>query len=359
MNSIEQLRKWCNGIWLAKTDPEASVRLLAIDSRNIEDPAASLFVALKTPLRDGHSYIPDAWQKGVCNFLVSNDVDTTAIKGANIIKVNDTLTALQQIAANHRKQFNIPVIGITGSNGKTMIKEWLYQLLSDKYNMVRSPKSYNSQLGVPLSVWEMNSTHQLGVFEAGISQPGEMENLERIIQPTLGLFTNIGEAHSEGFMNMRQKINEKLNLFRNAKQLVYCHDHGELNQCIVQYMHQVKGGKTEVPLQLFTWSQKQDADLRITSITKIQTNTSIRALYQGGETDITIPFTDDASVENAIHCWCIMLLLGVEQQEIKEQMLRLQQVSMRMELRHGINDCTVINDAYNSDLTSLQLICCR
>ncbi len=355
MNNIEQLRKWCIGAWLAKEQADAEIAELAIDSRSLEQPANALFIALRTPLRDGHIFLQDAWQKGVRNFLVSQPADSTLLPHSNIIQVKDTLVALQKIAAAHRKQFNIPVIGITGSNGKTVIKEWLYQLLSGKYNAVRSPKSYNSQLGVPLSVWLMNEAQQLAIFEAGISQPGEMENLERIIQPTIGLFTNIGEAHSEGFMNSRQKINEKLILFRHAKQLVYCHDHAELNQCIVQYMHQVKGGRSEEPLQLFTWSQKQDADLRIYGIDKIGGKTTIQGLHKGKEISISIPFSDDASIENAIHCWCIMLLLNVDHEEIKTQMAQLQQVSMRLELKHGINGCTVINDSYNSDLTSLQL----
>jgi alanine racemase len=299
--------------------------------------------------------LQDAWHKGVRNFLVSQQVENTLLPESNIVQVKDTLVALQKIAAAHRKQFDIPVIGITGSNGKTVIKEWLYQLLSGIYNTVRSPKSYNSQVGVPLSVWLMNETQQLAIFEAGISQPGEMENLERIINPTIGLFTNIGEAHSEGFMNARQKINEKLILFRHAKQLVYCHDHVELNQCIVQYMHQVRSGRSEEPLQLFSWSQKQDADLRITNVSKTGAKTTITGIYKINEASITIPFSDDASIENAIHCWCIMLLLNVSQDDIKSQMAQLQQVSMRLELKHGINDCTIINDSYNSDLTSLQL----
>jgi len=355
MTTIDQLRKWSNGTWLAMEQADACIEELAIDSRNIEHPAGSLFVALKTNLRDGHSYVQDAWQKGVRNFLVSQNIDASRIPGVNIIKVNDTLDALQQIAAAHRRRFNIPVVGITGSNGKTVVKEWLYQLLSNQYNVIRSPKSYNSQVGVPLSVWMMKEDQELAIFEAGISQPGEMEKLERIIHPTIGLFTNIGEAHSEGFMNSRQKINEKLLLFRHAKQLVFCRDHAQLNECIIQYMHHIKGGKPEDALQLFTWSQKQDADLRINNIDRSGTKTSISALYKGREISITIPFGDDASVENAIHCWCILLLLNVSNKEIKAQMVQLQQVSMRLELRHGINDCTVINDAYNSDLTSLQL----
>lgn len=354
MNNIEQIRKWCNGIWLAKANDSACIEELAIDSRNIEHPANALFISLKTNLRDGHTYIPDAWLKGVRNFLVSHNMDTTALAGANIIQVKDTLDALQLIAAGHRKQFDIPVIGITGSNGKTVVKEWLYQLLNFKFNIARSPKSYNSQIGVPLSVWPLNERQQLGIFEAGISRPGEMERLERTLRPTIGLFTNIGEAHSEGFMNTRQKINEKLLLFRHVKQLVYCTDHAELNQCIIQYVNQVRT-RSDNPLQLFTWSQKQPANLRIQQIVRQIAKTSITAIYKAQEIQITIPFTDDASIENAIHCWCVMLLLDIEPEKIQARMHLLQPVSMRMELRHGINDCTIINDTYNSDLTSLQL----
>ena len=355
MNTIEQIKKWCNGNWLAKHNEQTPISLLSIDSRQIAQPENTLFIALKTNLRDGHNYIADAWVKGVRNFLISQELDISNLKGANIIQVKDTLQALQQLATGHRKQFNIPVIGITGSNGKTMVKEWLYQLLADKFNIVRSPKSYNSQIGVPLSVWQMEPDNQIAVFEAGISQPGEMERLERIIHPQIGLFTNIGEAHSEGFMNMRQKINEKLILFRHASKLVYCHDHSELNQCIVQYVHQVRGGRTEDPIELFTWSVKQPADLHVINTEKKAGKTSIVAKYKGKEISITIPFTDDASLENAIHCWCILLILNVGNEEIKSKMALLQPVSMRLELRQGINDCTVINDAYNSDLTSLQM----
>ena len=349
MNDISQIVKWCNGSLAAKVDFNAVIEELATDSRNIEHAETALFIAIKTNLRDGHIYIADAYTAGVRNFLVSQQADECSLPGANIIQVKDTLVALQQIAAGNRKQYKVPVIGITGSNGKTVVKEWLYQLLGGHFNTARSPKSYNSQVGVPLSVWLMNKEHELGIFEAGISQPGEMEKLEKIITPTIGVFTNIGEAHSEGFMNIRQKINEKLILFRNASYLVYCHDHAQLNECVVQYTHHVEGVK------LFTWSAKQEADLRITKISKQGNKTHITALYKGSEHTIVIPFIDGASLENAMHCWCVALLLGVSQEEITSGMADLQSVSMRLELRHGLNDCTIINDAYNSDLTSLQL----
>ncbi|XZF12451.1 bifunctional UDP-N-acetylmuramoyl-tripeptide:D-alanyl-D-alanine ligase/alanine racemase [Chitinophagaceae bacterium MMS25-I14] len=354
MIAIEQIRVWCQGVWLAM-HTDTIIEELIIDSRKINEPETALFIALKASHRDGHGFIADAYDKGVRNFLVQAPIDTALYPGANFIQVGDTLHALQQFATQYRRQFSIPVIGITGSNGKTIVKEWLYQLLGSRYNIVRSPKSYNSQLGVPLSVWLMESQHELGIFEAGISQPGEMERLEKIIRPTIGIFTNIGEAHSEGFLNQRQKINEKLVLFRHAQQLIYCSDHPELNECIAQYIHQLKGGSSESPLKLFTWSCKHDADLRIISQEKERERTTMKGMYGGAEVTITIPFSDPASVENAVHCWCVLLLLGVPAAEIEANMLQLHKVAMRLELRHGINDCTLINDTYNSDLTSLYI----
>ncbi|MCF8449505.1 MAG: bifunctional UDP-N-acetylmuramoyl-tripeptide:D-alanyl-D-alanine ligase/alanine racemase [Taibaiella sp.] len=352
MASVEQIKNWCTGEWVFYSKNNPSITELAIDTRNIQQPVAALFVALKTPLRDGHNYMQAAWDAGVRNFLVSRRAPIPVLADSNILFVPDTLEALQQIAAAHRSQFHIPVIGITGSNGKTVVKEWLSQLLGTDYNTVRSPKSYNSQIGVPLSVWQMADEHKLAVFEAGISQPGEMQKLEPVIQPTIGLFTNIGAAHSEGFADNKQKINEKLLLFRHAHQLVYCTDDALLNEC-VQQMMQSRGSKA--PLQVFTWSATHEATLRITQKQTVAGKTNINALYKGKEIHISIPFSDDASIENAIHCWCIMLLLGVSQEKAEARMPLLQQVSMRMEMRQGVNDCTIINDTYNSDLTSLQL----
>jgi alanine racemase len=347
----DKLRKWSSGEWLAHHN-DTSVDELVIDTRKIAQAEHALFIALKTQRRDGHGFIENAYARGVRNFLVSDAVDANSYPDANFIKVKDTLRALQLLAENYRKQFDIPVIGITGSNGKTIVKEWLYQLLSNHYAAVRSPKSYNSQIGVPLSVWLTEPQHKLGIFEAGISQPGEMENLERIIQPTIGVFTNIGEAHSEGFLNDRQKVNEKLMLFRHARQLVYCSDYPLLNECISKYINNINSGNAQ-PLSLFSWSQKHDADLRVLQTVTEHNKTVIRANHKDKTIAITIPFTDPASVENAIHCWCVLLILGIGQQEIQTGMQALHPVSMRLELRHGINDCTIINDSYNSDLTSL------
>ena len=352
MVSIEQLYNWSHGTWLAFHE-STEIKDLIIDSRKVNNPGQALFIAIETVRRNGHNYIESAYEKGIRNFLVHEPVDVNKYPASNFLLVKNTLLALQQIAGSYRKQFNIPVIGITGSNGKTVVKEWLYQLLSDRYNVVRSPKSFNSQIGVPLSVWLLDEDNDLAIFEAGISQPGEMEQLEKIIQPSIGIFTNIGEAHSEGFLNQRQKINEKLVLFRNARQLIYCSDYPDLNECIVQYRNQLK--RSDYSLELFTWSQKHDADLRISKIEKLQTGATIYAVYKNEQYSVTIPFSDPASVENAIHCWCMMFALEINPSYTAEKMTGLHPVAMRLELRHGINDCTVINDTYNSDLTSLQI----
>lgn len=354
MNSIEQLRKWCNGSWSSHYDEAKIIETLVIDSRSISNPNAAMFIALKTKLRDGHSFLKEAYHKGIRNFLVSQEIDAGQYPDTNIIKVKDTLTALQQIAAAHRQQFHIPVIGITGSNGKTIIKEWLYQLLCDNYTIVRSPRSYNSQVGVPLSVWQISAAHTLALFEAGISEPGEMERLEPIISPDIGIFTNIGEAHSEGFVNVQQKIREKLFLFRHSQTIIYCADQTIVHENLQQFLQQIKGTVTQPHSRLFSWSYQHDADLHITKVMKLQNKTTITANYQEKEIEITIPFIDSASIENVIHCWCTLLILGMGEYDIKSRMLLLHPVSMRLELRHGINDCTIINDTYNSDLTSLQ-----
>lgn len=353
--SIENIRIACHGTWMAHENDTAVIEDLVIDSRSIDHPEASLFIAIATPRRDGHVFLQDAYAKGIRNFLVQEPVAVEDFAGANIIQVRDTLTALQQIAAAHRKAFSIPVIGVTGSNGKTIVKEWLYQLFSEDGPALRSPKSYNSQIGVPLSVWLLEEEHKVAIFEAGISQPGEMERLERIISPNIGVFTNIGEAHSEGFMNIRQKINEKLFLFRHAQDLIYCRDHLELHECILPYIHQLRGSQSQSPLRLFTWSQKHEANLRITAIEHTNHKSRITGIHEGLETTIEIPFTDPASIEDAIHCWCVLIVSGIHASDIQERMQRLQPVAMRLELRRGINDCTLLNDTYNSDLTSLRI----
>ena len=328
---------------------------ILLDSRKLIFPETSLFIPLVSARRNAHQYIPDLYEKGVRNFIVSEHLPLDQYPEANIILVKDTMQSLHALVAWHRQQFHIPVIGITGSNGKTIIKEWLYQLLEKDYNIVRSPKSYNSQTGVPLSVWQMRAEHELAIFEAGISQPGEMEHLEKIIRPTIGIFTNIGEAHNEGFLTVRQKINEKLVLFTKSDILIYCKDYLELNECVLNFHTQIGKRDNQEGLQLLAWSRKTDADLRIISVDKDQSHTRIDALYKNAPLYIRIPFVDEGSVENAIHCWALMLYLGTEQSVIQQRMDQLGNIAMRLELKQGINNCSVINDSYNSDLGSLTI----
>ena len=339
----------------AKIITDNSVDFIFFDSRKIFSPATSLFIALKGPRRNGHSFIPELYKKGVRNFIICEEIKPEDLPEANILFVKDGLSALQQLAAFHRKQFNIPVIGITGSNGKTIVKEWLYQLLHENFNIVRSPKSYNSQIGVPFSVWEMNRQHTLGIFEAGISQAGEMEKLNEVIQPTIGIFTNIGEAHSEGFTSMDQKVKEKMKLFTNADIVIYCSDEWQVDKAIVLEYESVVHKTGKPPFKIFSWGKIQKADLQILEINKQATETEIIAAYQNAETAIRIPFTDDASIQNAITCWCVMLHFGIKDRVIVKRMKQLQPVNMRLELKKGINHCTIINDSYSADLNSLHI----
>lgn len=353
--TVAQIVKILKGTLLQQAG-QFPIEHLLLDSRRLTFPQSSLFIPIVSERRDGHQFIPELYKKGVRNFIISQEMDLNPFPEANFIGVKNTLQALHALTAYHRQQFRIPVIGITGSNGKTIVKEWLYQLLEPDYNIVRSPKSYNSQIGVPLSVWQMEPAHTLAIFEAGISQPGEMVHLEKIIRPTLGIFTNIGEAHNEGFLNIRQKINEKLQLFVRASLLVYSKDYPQLHECILHFHHQEKKGKQENnALQLFTWSRKTEADLRIIQVERSATFTNIEASYQGRLVSIRIPFVDEGSIENAIHCWCILLHLEINDALIRQRMEQLSTVAMRLELKQAINNCSLINDSYNSDLGSLAI----
>jgi len=325
------------------------IKELAIDSRKVVSPGQSLFFAIKGDRHDGHNFITDLYEKGVRAFVVSSDFEINPeCDDAFVIRAEDSLVALQKVAAVKRARFNYPVIGVTGSNGKTIVKEWLYQLLNHDQTIIRSPKSYNSQVGVPLSVWRMAEEHQLGIFEAGISQPGEMVKLERIVRPTIGVFTNLGQAHDENFADANQKAREKLDLFQNAETLIYCKDYLVIDEELDHYPF------TTSP-KLISWSRRTTADLQIGRVEKNENETEIQGIYQHGFIRITIPFTDEASIENAIHCWIVMLQLGMKNDVIAERMLMLTPVAMRLELKQGVNNCSVINDSYNSDLQSIAI----
>jgi len=325
---------------------------LLLDSRKVYSAANSLFFALKSNRRNGHEFIAELYKKGIRNFVITERQWASGYDHANFMLVEDALQALQQLAAHHRRQFNIPVIGITGSNGKTIVKEWLYQLLHEKFNIVRSPKSYNSQIGVPLSVWQMNEHHNLAIFEAGISQPNEMAKLERIIQPTLGIFTNLGEAHSEGFASMADKGREKLKLFQHAEAIIFSGDNSSAENFRIENDIEQLSPKQ---IKLVEWSKTSPAWLGVTAIEKNQASTIIRAKQNGKNIFIEIPFTDDASIDNAIACWAVLLWMKVDEGYIAEKMLQLQPVNMRLEMKKGVNHCSIINDSYSADLSSLNI----
>ena len=320
---------------------------LLLDSRKVYSPSSSLFFALKGPRRDGHQFIPELYKKGLRNFVVSEQPELAVYPAANFLRVPDTLLALQQLAIYHRKNFDIPVIGITGSNGKTIVKEWLYQLLHQDYHIVRSPKSYNSQIGVPLSVWQMEAQNSLGIFEAGISMPGEMESLAKIIQPTIGILTNIGEAHNEGFTDKKQKLVEKIQLFRHCQLIIAREKDVESQKALINSF--------ESKPQLLTWGFSTTCDLTVKHIEKEEAYTTITVCPGSADMSFVIPFIDDASIENAITCFFTLLQLGVEQNIISKRMTQLQPVNMRLELKKGINHCIIINDSYSADIDSLEI----
>jgi alanine racemase len=321
---------------------EEIISVLLTDSRRINNAAESLFFAL-SGRRNGHEFIAEAYSAGVRNFVVKEGPEIK-LPDANFLIVIDVLTALQTLATHHRNRFNLDVIGITGSNGKTIVKEWLYQLMSADKIIVRNPKSYNSQIGVPLSVWQINDRANLGIFEAGISLPGEMDTLEAIIKPNVGVLTHLGSAHAEGFDSDREKILEKLKLFKHCTLLIHNYD-------------QLTDYKSDIPATTkFTWSRNfNQADLYVFSETIIKKNYYLRAQYKGEEIECLIPFLDQASVENAIVCWATLLAMGYSATEADNRLEHLNPVSMRLELKTGINDCSIIDDSYNSDLQSLEI----
>lgn len=323
---------------------------LLLDSRKLIFPETTIFFSLQSSHRNAQAFIDDLYKKKVYNFLIDKKLNFSSYPLANFIIVKDTLKALQDLAIHHRNKFNIPVIGITGSNGKTIVKEWLNQLLENDFNIVRSPKSYNSQIGVPLSILQINEQHTLGIFEAGISQPEEMKALEKIIRPSIGIVTNIGAAHNAGFKNIKQKIIEKLQLFRHAFSITFSSDFKDLTAQVNNFKRRYNQNLKE-----FTWSKKYDASLKIISAEKKEENSIIKGFYKEREIEITIPFTDEASIENAITCWCVLLQLDIDENIISDRIKNLHTVEMRLELKQGINNCSIINDSYSADISSLSI----
>ena len=334
----------------AKTNTlhDATISILLTDSRRLSFPETTLFFALPTKTNDGHRYVQDLYKLRVRNFVVSRMLpEFESMTDANFLLVKDTLRALQKLATHHRKRFSIPVIGITGSNGKTVVKEFLYQLLHNEFDIVRSPRSYNSQIGVPLSVWEMNEKNTLGIFEAGISQPDEMEYLQPIIAPTIGVLTSIGEAHQENFISLNQKCQEKLTLFTDSEAIIYDGDNAFIANAIESACLSHKA---------IAWSRTDtEAPLYIESIEKRADDTIIRCTLLGFDKTYVIPFTDDASIENVIHCLAVMLYLKPTSVNDEAKFAHLEPVEMRLDVKEGINNCLLINDTYNSDINSLDI----
>ena len=320
---------------------DQTIENISIDSRSLQNNEKTLFFALVGPNNDAHIYIPTLIKKGIQNFVVSSIPEDCETK-ANFILVENTLDSLQQFATYYRSFFKIPIIGITGSNGKTIVKEWLNFLLSPDYNIIRSPKSYNSQVGVPLSIVAINEKHNLGIFEAGISTRSEMEKLETIIKPTIGILTNIGSAHDEGFANIGEKIKEKLKLFKNVSVLIY-----NKNKTIESFINPA--------LKTFTWSCKdENADVFITKKSVLD-KTLLIIRQEDKIFEIKIPFQDDASIENAIQCMMVLLHLGYDYKTIENRMELLFPVEMRLKVKNGINNTTLIDDSYSSDFQSLKI----
>ena len=343
--TIEHIASWLSTNSVIKTP--AHIAHLLTDSRRLIYPDTSLFFAITTGQNDGHLYVEELMQRGVFNFVVKTNFDTSAFPNANFLKVNDVLAALQIIAKHHRAQFTYPVIGITGSNGKTIVKEWLNQLLANRYHIIRSPRSYNSQIGVPLSVWEMEEKHQLAIFEAGISQKGEMEVLANMIQPTIGILTSIGTAHQEGFESEAEKRNEKWKLFQNAQVIIAPLSELALDDNDVAH----HSGYPSV----ITWCRSGAATLKIQSETIIQGHTHLQANYLGADLQLVVPFTDLISVNNTITCLLTLLHLQVPMSEIQERINQLRHLDMRMQIKKGIQHCYILNDSYSNDVHSLQL----
>ena len=329
---------------------EARIDWLLTDSRSLAFPETTLFFALRTPVGDGHKYIPDLYRRGVRNFVVGTVPDNyeTDYPDANFLRVLSPLKALQRLAERHREEYVLPVIGITGSNGKTVVKEWIYQLLMLSMNVTRSPRSYNSQVGVPLSVWLLDERSRIGVFEAGISQPGEMQALRAIIQPTIGVMTNIGPAHQENFSTIQEKCHEKLLLFKDAKVLIYNAD----EPVVAESVHDFGFGG-----QLFGWSRKdENATVFVRAIEPTEDGkTRIAYFFNGTAAEYTLPFADEASIQNSITALCVCLYLGLTPADIARRMALLEPVAMRLEVVQGVRGCTLINDAYNSDAAALDI----
>lgn len=339
---------------------DCNIGFLLTDSRSLSFPEETLFFALQSDRNDGHRYIEELYNRGVRSFVVEQ-LPHALHEDANYLKVPSVLNALQRLAERHRDEYNIPVIGITGSNGKTVVKEWLYQLLMPSMHVTRSPRSYNSQIGVPLSVWKLHEDTDIAIFEAGISKKGEMERLREIIQPTMGVFTYLGQAHQENFSSTKEKCEEKVQLFRDAEVVVFPYDDKEIRECI---------GNSGIKAKLLVWSQEdKEASFFVEKIEKEGNKTRVHYILNNSLAEkiktnrpddtlhhsYTLPFISEASINDSITCAVIALYYGIDTDTLAERMAQLEPVAMRLEVKEGQHGCTLINDSYNSDLASLDI----
>jgi alanine racemase len=342
INSLSQI----TGGKIIGDNSNVKILHLVLDSRKIIFPGSSLFFAIRGPQHDGHTFISKAFENGIRNFIISDESFILKDKKyCNYILVKDCQAALQQIAQHHRHQFDIPIIGITGSNGKTIVKDWLGFVLSREYNVCKNPKSYNSQVGVPLSIWNLQPENEIGIFEAGISQPGEMEKLEPIISPTFGVFTNIGTAHEENFINPEEKLREKLVLFKNCSHIIL----STRNPIVEPELKKIYSDKL-----LITWGESDDAHYKV-SYKKTSGKTEIFITNGDESHTFNIPYTDHASIENAINVFITGIVLNVDMAIVTVQMSYLPQVNMRLSFKTGKNNCFIIDDTYSNDFDSLKI----
>lgn len=322
------------------------IKEVSIDSRSVSRPESVLFFALQGANHDGHDYVGQLYEKGVRSFVVSERrPEFTLLEDACFLEVNDTLEALQHLAQYHREHIQAEVVGITGSNGKTVVKEWLYQLLADEESVYRSPRSYNSQVGVPLSLLGIGKDIQTAIIEAGISKPGEMARLEWMIRPEIGIFTHLGDAHGENFESLQQKLEEKSVLFRDCKCVVG--RQGEAMRYIASVLRQ--------EAVLLVWGEEEELPVKVRVKSVGLEGREVNVRYGQQEFDVKIPFADEASFENSMNALCVLLYKNIDPAVIAERIRGLQPVAMRMEIKEGINHCVLINDYYNSDAASFQL----
>lgn len=337
-----EIAKICKAEQLA-VGVEYTISHLLTDSRKNFDPQTSLFFALTSAKADGHQFIAELHKRGCRNFVVSKDISTNELPGSNVFKVENVLLALQQLVTHKRNGWDGTMIAITGSNGKTIVKEWLHQLLAPHAFTLKSPGSYNSQLGVPLSVWNVLPTHQYAIIEAGISEKGEMNRLKDIIQPAIGIFTNIGSAHDQGFSDIKEKIREKLVLFSNVDTLIYCKDHEAIDREVKQQ---------KIPS--ITWGMDPLADIRIVKESQINGSIDVSLMYKSKRFNFVLPFNQSIQKENVLHGLALLLFLGFNENQLQYGLRTLKPVAMRQSLRNGINGCQIIDDTYNNDLAGLE-----